>query len=43
MSSAELVDDILSKYDLTSDGLLDYAEFMTSFKDNHERLKGGRP
>lgn len=41
LTTPELVDDILGKYDLNQDGLLDYSEFMTSFKENHEKLKPG--
>ncbi len=29
----------MSNYDLNEDGLLDYAEFMTSFKEHHEKLR----
>jgi len=37
------IDDLLIHYDVDGNGLLDFPEFMISFGDHQERLKGKKP
>jgi hypothetical protein len=37
------VDDLLTHYDSNQDGLLTFPDFMISFSDHADRLKGKRP
>ena len=37
------IDDLLMHYDADGNGLLDFPEFMISFGDHQDRLKGKKP